>query len=1204
MDGYSFFISGNTTSTAGTSTPLKLYDRSDEITSRFYYDALGRLVVSQNAKQFYSGAALSKNVYSYTLYDAIGRITEVGEITSTSPIETAYNGSKMDQSLFNSWINQSGSSRKQVTKSFYDQAVFTSTPIGTAPYLRHRVSSTTYTENFTGNINAYNSATHYAYDVHGNVNKIVNDLPELEVYEARYKVTEYEYDVLSGKVNQVIFQKNKNDQFAHHYEYDNLNRLTGVYTSQKSSVFYGEQYHSLWQKDAKYSYYLHGPLARTEIGNDRVQGLDYAYNLQGWLKGLNSGTLLAERDMGKDGCNTCGTNLNSNFAKDEMGFVLGYFEGDYTPVTTFASNAYFDISTKDPSQTNSELLNEKKDLFNGNISYMTTAIGKFMEGLTTKPNSMVYGYDQLNRLISTKRFNNINMIDNYWESGGQANTDYNESFSYDPNGNILTLQRNGIDANGTNEMDNLHYFYEGIGENQKKNTNKLLSVSDDVTNYNLTGSSDFASGQSFTPGSLNGNNYNYDEIGNLVKDLQEEIEEISWNVYGKISKIRRISGSTKPDLEFAYDASGNRIKKIVKPAGSEIWDITYYLRDAQGNVLTTYTLKENALKQDRLYIYGSSRLGELVADAKNQDLCSISISEDELLNSREQAIDGLIRNLFSNLQDPQFTEQIVSYWNVKWNDYFSQTGLMHPNTNNIQTHQFNWNAWVAWMCKMKCYENLNSEVLGIWENHWNGRLQAFYNGTITCGYVECPQTYNELLTEWTVNLNNEVLPQMQAHNFVSSCSVQNNVYIKGSRRYELSNHLGNVLVVVSDRKIESDEDYFYAGLGSGYKFENGTYLADVDGEYRQNSGPDGVISSYSAEVISANDYYAFGSLMPGRSFSGGEYKCGFNGQERDDEVAGVGNINTAEFWEYDTRLGRRWNLDPVVKPWMSSYHAFSNKPIWNIDPNGANDGIYLIDEKTQKEIKVNNQGDNEGYDIYYTGKVNKDGSMSARNTSRIVYVENGIKTTLEKNGIKFDPEYRTYNFSEETNRFVVDLMLDASIGYMTGGGFLKGIIRNRYWNNVICKMGKDFTSQLLANGNHNSVNVSSILLSGFLPETFTSHAVKHSISVGASLTIDGQVSVYGITHNDFSYVLKSATVGFLFDRGGVLFERMSIANTQYLSRLRSLSYKPIKAVELNKYETRLKVGSFLSIERNSIILGAIGNSIQNLWTPKKAEENK
>jgi len=74
------------------------------------------------------------------------------------------------------------------------------------------------------------------------------------------------------------------------------------------------------------------------------------------------------------------------------------------------------------------------------------------------------------------------------------------------------------------------------------------------------------------------------------------------------------------------------------------------------------------------------------------------------------------------------------------------------------------------------------------------------------------------------------------------------------------------------------------------------------------------------------------------------YRFGFNGQERDDEVAGIGNTMTAEFWEYDARLGRRWNVDPVTKPWMSSYHAFSNKPILNVDPNGANDDNYVVDE--------------------------------------------------------------------------------------------------------------------------------------------------------------------------------------------------------------------------------------------------------------------
>ena len=91
------------------------------------------------------------------------------------------------------------------------------------------------------------------------------------------------------------------------------------------------------------------------------------------------------------------------------------------------------------------------------------------------------------------------------------------------------------------------------------------------------------------------------------------------------------------------------------------------------------------------------------------------------------------------------------------------------------------------------------------------------------------------------------------------------------------------------------------------------------------------------------NYYPFGSPMTGRTWAASgadKYGFGMNGQEKDDEIYGEGNATTAEYWEYDTRLGRRWNVDIAFKekPWMSSYHAFSNKPITNIDPNGANDG--------------------------------------------------------------------------------------------------------------------------------------------------------------------------------------------------------------------------------------------------------------------------
>ncbi len=87
-------------------------------------------------------------------------------------------------------------------------------------------------------------------------------------------------------------------------------------------------------------------------------------------------------------------------------------------------------------------------------------------------------------------------------------------------------------------------------------------------------------------------------------------------------------------------------------------------------------------------------------------------------------------------------------------------------------------------------------------------------------------------------------------------------------------------------------------------------------------------------------------LIKERAFTSNSYRFGFNGMEKVDEVSGEGNSYTAEYWQYDSRMGRRWNVDPIFKFYKSSYDAFSNNPINRIDPNGDDDffdkdGNYL-----------------------------------------------------------------------------------------------------------------------------------------------------------------------------------------------------------------------------------------------------------------------
>ena len=69
---------------------------------------------------------------------------------------------------------------------------------------------------------------------------------------------------------------------------------------------------------------------------------------------------------------------------------------------------------------------------------------------------------------------------------------------------------------------------------------------------------------------------------------------------------------------------------------------------------------------------------------------------------------------------------------------------------------------------------------------------------------------------------------------------------------------------------------------------------------------------------------------------GDKYRFGYNGQEKVNEMSGIGNHNTAEFWEYDTRVARRWNIEPLIKKYTgnSSYLIFANNPIFFSDPDG------------------------------------------------------------------------------------------------------------------------------------------------------------------------------------------------------------------------------------------------------------------------------
>ena len=537
-------------------------------TNRFWYDMLSRLNVSQNDKQLAAGA------YSYTLYDALGRIIEVGQkgMNTVNLPSAGY----LDSATL-ARFNYSGTN-SQITNTYYDAAPQAGYGIHALSQnnLRKRVALSTYRDAATDTVK---QATYYNYDLDGNVQTLYQQVAGLGI-----KRMDYEYDLISGKVNFVRYQDGKPDQFYYKYYYDADNRLTDAWSGIKAVVDTAQGSVLLPgfnRQDAHYAYYLHGPLARQELGDQygKVQGIDYAYTLQGWLKGVNGSTL--NNDVGQDGAPIGG--LAGTIPKDAYAYSLGYYSGDYKPIGGTNAPAFNTIYQSNAGDITGQ------SLYNGNISNTTLAISSLNSGAAV---GYTYHYDQLNRLKAMRQHNLSGS--STWNSSSMIQ-DYAENATYDGNGNILSYLRNGNSTTGL-PMDNLtyHYNHDASGNLQ---TNRLRQINDAVPSNN--GYTADLKDQSDTA------NYTYDQIGNLIHDTQAGITNIDWTVYGKIWNIYKGTGN----INYSYSPAGQRVSKTYNGV------TTYYVRDAQGNTLALYDNSPppgggggglNWREQD---LYGSSRLG-------------------------------------------------------------------------------------------------------------------------------------------------------------------------------------------------------------------------------------------------------------------------------------------------------------------------------------------------------------------------------------------------------------------------------------------------------------------------------------------------------------------------------------------------------------------------------------------------------------------
>ena len=737
----------------------------------FRSDGLVRF--SQDARQ----KGFSPERMTYIKYDNLNRVVEQGEMEVPGGTYATYLAGQ-GQTDINTldFPQDAGTTKTEWVRTYYsDPHQISTSPVVNASYhglgiqeqryLRNRVS---YTETWNGgsNANAITTTT-YSYDPHGNVEWLRTYIPGLGDNYMRL-----EYDLISRNVNKVCYNELAIDRFYHRYGYDEQNRIVKVETSKDDLV---------WDSDARYSYYEHGPLQRKELGEDQIQGLDYTYTIHGWLKAINHPYLNKYEntnanssnnqlnDPGQDGY---AGSANSGVLADVWGFSLGYYQGDYARQSSQGAGNHNSIS---------EAINyNSQELYNGNITYWsngsnqnTVALGD-QEKLTQRS----FTYDNLNRILGSE-LNIVNLGNS--PTFGTVGNQFRTAYSYDANGNLQTLQR--YDGNSGGQLiDNLTYQYNTNGAGKLVN-NQLAALQDAV-------------GSTTNLGDIDNQTYVYDARGSIIQIVEpnspnQTTTNITWLNTGKVKTVsiqEEVGGVLieKSHLEYLYDATGNRVAKIWKADVNDpvTWQHTYYVNDASGNKMSIYK---------RGYEYRANH-----------------------------------RNAYRTYYDLE--EQLL----------------------------------------------YGSDRLG----SVNSNTRLFNNA-----YTSSPET---TYAGWDISTKLNVAP---AATFAFGSR------LLGKKEYDLTDHLGNVTVQLSDRKT-------------------GTL----------------VTGDVQAEVLSYQQYFPFGWGMLGRQSNTDIARFGYNNMEFDGETG----MNNSLFRQYDSRVSRWLSVDPKSDeiPGISPYSHCSGNPILLVDSEG------------------------------------------------------------------------------------------------------------------------------------------------------------------------------------------------------------------------------------------------------------------------------
>ena len=662
--------------------------------------------------------------------------------------------------------------------------------------------------------------------------------------------------------------------------------------------------------------------------------LTYDYNIRGWLLGIN-------REYINNGTDPL----------EYFGFELAYDK----PGSVISGSSYFNQA------------------FNGNISG-TTWRSKG-DGVQRRYD---FGYDNANRLLTADFLQH--------DPAGWSNTEMNYNVkmgdgvdpltAYDENGNIKRMQQFGFKLGISYPqppIDDLEYSYNA-------ESNKLEKVTDTYSDV-LTKLGDFKDGTNAAE------DYEYDLNGNLKKDYNKGIENIKYNY---INLPQTIIIPDKGSIDYIYDATGNKLRKIVHEEGKPGKTTTYiagfvyeddklkFLSHEEGRI--RYNTNEPTSDKTFPFDYFlKDHLGNVrvvLTEELQKDKYPVASLEDAKLATEEQ---------YYSIDETKIVTASSLYPHVP-PTYTNDNGIGNnpadnsfSNANSQKLYKINGTAGTASSqmglgITLKVMAGDKLDIFG----------KSYYYANNTGGTpVNSAIPIIDILTGFLGSPG--AVASTGLHGVVSPATIGTTAYTNGINQ------------MLQDQSTESAEtpqtpkayinyllfDEQFKCVGKGFsKVGPKDLVKDHHSQLQNITVPkNGYVYIYCSNespvdvffdnlqvvhtrgpVLEETSYYPFGLTMSGissKAAGGLENKIFFSGKELQSQEFNDGSgLDLYDYGArfYDAQIGMWHSPDPLSEkyPTLSPYIYTFNNPMLFVDPDGRDNIIYLVaaDESvSSKQLK-------------------------------------------------------------------------------------------------------------------------------------------------------------------------------------------------------------------------------------------------------------